>query len=110
MLTYDMDRRGELPLYDHLFCCIREDILSGRLPAGGKLPSKRALAQHLRLSVATVETAYGQLAAEGYVESRPRSGFFVCRLESGSRPLPPLPLRRGRPRPARGSWTCGAGR
>ena len=91
---------GELPLYDHLFCCIREDILSGRLPAGEKLPSKRALAQHLRLSVATVETAYGQLAAEGYVESRPRSGFFVCRLESGSPPAPAAPPPEG-PAPER---------
>ena len=74
MLTYPMEDRGGLPLYEYLYRRIREDILSGALPAGTRLPSKRALAEHLRVSVMTVETAYAQLAAEGYLESRPRRG------------------------------------
>ena len=57
MLTYSMDARGNTPLYEYLYRCIRDDILSGVLAAGEKLPSKRALADHLHLSVITVEGA-----------------------------------------------------
>ena len=65
MLTYDLEARGGLALYDYLYRCIRDDILSGALAAGERLPSKRALAEHLRVSVITVEGAYRQLEAEG---------------------------------------------
>ena len=64
MLTYAMEDRGGLPLYEYLYRCIRRDILSGALAAGERLPSKRALAEHLRLSVITVEGAYSQLEAQ----------------------------------------------
>ena len=57
MLTYPMEERGSLPLYEYLCRRIRADILSGALPAGTRLPSKRALAEHLRVSVITVEGA-----------------------------------------------------
>ena len=87
MLTYDLSQRGESPLYEYLYRCIREDILSGRLKAGEKLPSKRSLAEHLELSCMTVESAYSQLEAEGYVRAAPRRGFFVSRLQE----LPPAP-------------------
>lgn len=86
MLTYPLEERGELPLYEYLYRRIRTDILSGALRAGERLPSKRSLAEHLHLSVITVEGAYAQLSAEGYVYTLPRSGFFVSRLERG---LPP---------------------
>lgn len=81
MLTYPMENRGGLTLYEYLYRRIREDILSGALAVGEKLPSKRALAEHLGVSVITVEGAYQQLEAEGYVRARPRSGFFVCQVE-----------------------------
>ena len=81
MLTYDMEDRGGTPLYEYLYRCIREDIRSGALPPGEKLPSKRALAEHLRVSVITVESAYAQLEAEGYVYTLPRRGFFVSPVE-----------------------------
>ncbi len=77
MLDYDLGRRGELSLYEYLYRRIRDDILAGTLAADDRLPSKRALAQHLGVSLITVEGAYGQLVAEGYVRSRPRSGYFV---------------------------------
>ena len=76
MLTYSMDNRGTLPLYEYLYRCIRQDILNGTLAADERLPSKRALAEHLRLSVITVEGAYQQLEAEGYVYTLPKRGFF----------------------------------
>ena len=81
MLTYAMEDRGGLPLYEYLYRCIRRDILSGALAAGERLPSKRALAEHLRLSVITVEGAYSQLEAAGYVYTRPKQGFFVCPVQ-----------------------------
>ena len=90
MLTYDLELRGTLSLYDFLYHCIKEDILSGRLKPGEHLPSKRALARHLQVSVVTVETAYAQLCAEGYLFSREKRGYFVNALEI-------QPLRPSRP-------------
>lgn len=83
MLTYSFqDRKGE-SLYEYLYNRIKEDILSGRLTAGEKLPSKRSLAQNLNISTITVETAYSQLVAEGYIYSKSRSGFFVSKIGEG---------------------------
>ena len=80
MFSYDMANRDGQTLYEHLYRCIRHDIAHGAVPAGQKLPSKRALAEHLGVSLVTVEAAYRQLVAEGYVISRERSGYFVCEL------------------------------
>ena len=77
MLTYSLEKDGGESLYTQLYGCIRRDILSGALSPRQKLPSKRALAQHLEVSVITVKNAYEQLAAEGYLYSRPRAGYFV---------------------------------
>lgn len=78
MLTYSMDARGQESLYEYLYRCIRADIEQGAIAAGEKLPSKRALADHLGVSVITVEGAYTQLVAEGYVRAEPRRGYFAC--------------------------------
>ena len=93
MLTYELDRRGGLPLYEYLYRCIRADILDGTLPPEERLPSKRSLAEHLGVSVITVETAYSQLEAEGYVCAQPKRGFFVSRVEQApaAQPTPPQP-------------------
>ncbi|MGE4277032.1 MAG: PLP-dependent aminotransferase family protein [Lawsonibacter sp.] len=82
MLTYDFERRGNLARYDYLYRCIKEDILSGRLAAGEKLPSKRALARHLETAVVTVENAYAQLTAEGYLHPEEKRGYFVSAVET----------------------------
>lgn len=92
MLTYSMENRGGLPLYEYLYRCIRADILGGTLSTDERLPSKRALAEHLRLSVITVESAYQQLEAEGYVYTRPKRGFFVAPVEQTPRPAAPAPI------------------
>lgn len=81
MLTYELDRRGDLPLYEYLYRCILGNILDGTLAPNTRLPSKRALAEHLSVSVITVENAYQQLEAEGYVTAEPRRGVFVSRVE-----------------------------
>ncbi len=81
MLTYSMDAPADIPLYERLYRHIRDDILNGALRTGERLPSRRALAEHLRLSVITVETAYRQLEAEGYVTISPRRGAFVAETD-----------------------------
>lgn len=80
MLTYQLEERGELPIYEFLYRKIKEDILSGALTAGEKLPSKRSLARHLQIGVITVENAYAQLLMEGYLYSREKRGYFVSEL------------------------------
>ena len=80
MLDYDMSQRGSESLYEYLYQRIREDILSGAIAANEHLPSKRAFADHLGVSIITVENAYDQLVAEGYVYARPRRGFYASEL------------------------------
>lgn len=77
MLTYVLNRTARESLYEQLYRALRFDIESGALGAGDRLPSKRAFAKHLGVSVVTVEGAYDQLVAEGYVRAVPRSGFYV---------------------------------
>ena len=77
MLTYDFRDRKNETLYEYLYRKIRQDILTGQLRPQERMPSRRAFARNLGVSVVTVETAYSQLAAEGYLESRPRSGYYV---------------------------------
>ena len=77
MLTYELKKSPGVPLYEALYRCIRQDILTGELEPGRKLPSKRALAQNLEISKITVETAYNQLLSEGYIRSVEKVGYFV---------------------------------
>ncbi len=93
---------GRVPLYRQLYQYLAEEIQSGRLVAESHLPSKRQLCAHLGVSMSTVETAYGILAAEGYIHSKPRSGFVVCNVlplpavketAPSALPLPPPPAQ-----------------
>ena len=81
MRTYHLDATSKTPLYEQLYRAIRQDIMSGALEGGERLPSKRRLAEHLEISQITVETAYSQLLAEGYLISKPRSGYYVQQFE-----------------------------
>ena len=82
---------SSLPLYQQLYQQFRQEIQSGNIPAGEKLPSKRKLSELLNVSINTVEGAYTQLEAEGFIASSPRRGFFV--LETGLLPSPAEPLQ-----------------
>ena len=84
MLTYELKKAPGVPLYEALYRCIREDILSGALTTGEKLPSKRALAVNLEVSKITVEAAYNQLLSEGYIRSQEKVGYFVEKMERQS--------------------------
>lgn len=80
MLTYQLDPLGNESLYAQLYRFIRHDIAHGTIQADGRLPSKRALAAHLGVGTVTVESAYRQLVAEGYVRAEERRGYFANRL------------------------------
>ena len=69
---------GTDSLYEHLCKCIKKDIIEGNLKPGEKLPSKRVFASNLGVSVITVENAYAQLVAEGYIYSLPKKGFYIA--------------------------------
>ena len=75
-----MESRGDLALYEYLYRCIRHDIAHGKVKPGQKLPSKRTLAKQLGVSLITIEAAYDQLVAEGYIRSRERCGYYACDL------------------------------
>ena len=76
-LTTALDPASQVPLYEQLYRSLVAEIRSGALPAGTRMPGKRSLAEELSVSVNTVDGAYQMLAAEGYLASRPRSGFYV---------------------------------
>lgn len=80
-LTISLDPRRKIPLYEQIYGFIREEIRGGRIHAGERLPSARALAGYLSVSRSTVDLAYEQLVSEGYLESEPCKGYFVCEIE-----------------------------
>lgn len=86
------------PLYEQLYRYIVAQIRSGALSEGEKLPSKRRLAEHLGVSLTTVEKSYGLLTAEGYLEAAPRSGYRVTpaltMIPTEPPPAPPPEERR----------------
>lgn len=65
----------------------RDLIMEQKLLPGSKMPSLRKCARELRLSRTTIENAYLQLAADGYIISRAQSGYYVTDI--ASRQLPP---------------------
>ena len=89
-----MESRGDLALYEYLYRCIRHDIAHGKVEPGQKLPSKRALAKQLGVSLITIEAAYDQLVAEGYIRSRERCGYYACDLAPAAKIEEPGSARR----------------
>lgn len=91
LLTPKWDENGNEPQYVQLYTFLKNEIIAGRLAEKTRLPSVRKLADALGLSTTPVEMAYQQLLAEGFIRSRPRSGYFVEKL-----PDPELtPKRQG---------------
>lgn len=84
-----IDRDSDLPLYEQIYAAFVREILAGALASGDRLPATRILAEELSVGRNTVDKAYQQLAAEGYIESRIGSGFTVNEI--------PLQLDMGTP-------------
>ena len=81
MLTYSFAYLQGESMYTHLYKCIKNEILAGTRKASEKLPSKRMLAKNLGISLITVENAYAQLLVEGYINSEPKRGYYVAKLQ-----------------------------
>ena len=77
-MKYTVNRASGQSAYIQIYRQLRDDIVAGRLKDGAKLPSKRFAAAELGVSVITVEHAYELLEEEGYIQSRQRSGYYVC--------------------------------
>ncbi|MBR2328555.1 MAG: PLP-dependent aminotransferase family protein, partial [Clostridia bacterium] len=97
MHTYDL---GGGKLCDTLPAALRADILSGAIAPGEKLPSKRRMAEHHGISIHTVQNAYEQLIAEGYIEARERSGYYVSDFPASFPPIPVSAAQQAQNAPA----------
>jgi len=80
-LMFQLVHDSKTPLYEQLYQSIKKAIIDGTIEEGIKLPSKRKLAEYLAVSQTTIEFAYSQLVAEGFILSAPRRGYFVQNLE-----------------------------
>lgn len=69
---------GGQPIYDQIVSQVKAQILSGKLKEGDALPSLRALAKDLRISVITTKRAYEELEREGFIVSLTGKGSFVA--------------------------------
>lgn len=80
-MTIRLQTDSDKCLYEQIYEHIKREIIDGKLPAGERLPSTRSLAEYLQVARSTVDYAYGQLLGEGYIESKPCRGYFVCSVE-----------------------------
>lgn len=80
-LLISLDVQSNKPLYEQIYSYLREEILKQNLKAGERLPSSRVLCTQLGVSRSTVDLAYEQLVSEGYIETVPRKGYYVCNVE-----------------------------
>lgn len=81
-----LNKEAAAPLYTQLYRQIKEEICKENFKPGTKLPSSRQLANDLQISRNTIELAYDQLNSEGYIFSKPKSGYYVENIEFTSFP------------------------
>lgn len=77
MLSFQLNTNSDEPLYEQIYNTIKSYIIDGSLAKGYKLPSTRVLSSTLNVSRNTIDTAYYQLLSEGFINSVPKSGFYV---------------------------------
>lgn len=73
----ELEQKSGKTLYEQIYEHIREEIRKGNLLQDERLPSARFLSEYLQVSRTTVDMAYSQLVAEGYLVAKPKSGYFV---------------------------------
>lgn len=76
-LTIVLDAESKKPLYEQIYEYLKREMQEGNITPGERLPSTRALSHFLQVSRSTVDLAYGQLQAEGYMESIPCKGYYA---------------------------------
>ncbi len=77
-ISLQFDHNSQTPLYIQLYRYLKNEITCGRISAGERLPSLRSLSKDLSISVTTTEQAYNQLLVEGYITSKPQSGYYIA--------------------------------
>lgn len=81
-MTILINNHSGVPIYDQIFTQIKNQIISGALPEGEALPSIRALAKDLRISVITTKRAYEELESAGFIYTLPGKGSFVSQRDT----------------------------
>lgn len=76
-----LDSRSGKNLYEQIYEYIKSEIQTGNMKCGERLPSTRLLSEQLAVSRSTTQLAYEQLLSEGYIESVPCRGYFVCQMD-----------------------------
>lgn len=77
-MTIIIDNRSDLPIYNQIYSQIKNQIISGTLQSNEPLPSIRALAKDLRISVITTKRAYDELERDGFIYTVAGKGCFVA--------------------------------
>lgn len=85
-ISLQFDHNSQTPLYIQLYRYLKNEITCGRISAGERLPSLRSLSKDLSISVTTTEQAYNQLLVEGYITSKPQSGYYIADITGLARP------------------------
>ena len=98
-LTFELERGGDVPMYEQLYRAIAREITLGNLRSGERLPSRRSLSRHLGVSQQTALAALELLREEGYVRATARSGYFV--EDVATLPEAAAPAPQARPEPER---------
>lgn len=80
-LAIELDTEGEMCLYQQIYEYVKKEIRTGKLQRNEKLPSTRSLAEYLQVARSTVDSAYSQLLAEGYITAKPCKGYFVSSID-----------------------------
>jgi len=80
LLTFYADKDKKAAIYMQLYEYLKEEIIKNNIKDGEKLPSIRKTSKMLKLSKTTIENAYFQLVTEGYIENKPRRGYYVIHL------------------------------
>ncbi len=83
-ISLELHNSSDRSLYIQLYDYLKAEITCGNIAAGEKLPSLRAVSKTLSISITTAEMAYNQLLVEGYIVSRPQSGYYVAKLSVAS--------------------------
>ena len=91
-IIVDFSNSSSESLYIQLYKDIKNKILSGEIHAGEKLPSLRNISKNLNISITTSQMAYNQLLVEGYIISKPQSGYYAAQGLSSNSPANKRPL------------------
>ena len=78
MISVEIDNNSGKSLYAQLYEYLKREIAEGRIETGERLPSLRTMSEEAGMSVTTVKTAYEQLMVEGYLTSKPQSGYYAA--------------------------------